>query len=68
LITHEHGDHFDLPTLEALVVDGTEIIANPAVFAMLPEALTSNAREMANGESDSFGDIEIEAIPAYNTT
>ncbi|SDG21161.1 MBL fold metallo-hydrolase [Pelagibacterium luteolum] len=68
LITHEHGDHFDLPTLEAIIVEGTEIIANPAVFAMLPEALAANAREMANGDTDSFGDIAIEAIPAYNTT
>jgi L-ascorbate metabolism protein UlaG (beta-lactamase superfamily) len=68
LITHEHGDHYEPETLEAITGEGTEIIANPAVFAMLPDALTSNAREMANGDSDSFGDIGIEAIPAYNTT
>lgn len=68
LITHEHGDHFDLETLDAIVGETTEIIANPAVFATLPEALAANAREMANGDTDSFGDITIEAVPAYNTT
>lgn len=68
LITHEHGDHFDLPTLQAIVGENTEIIANPAVFAMLPDDLAAKAREMANGDSDSFGDIAIEAIPAYNTS
>ncbi|WP_332713592.1 MBL fold metallo-hydrolase [Pelagibacterium mangrovi] len=68
LVTHEHGDHFELETLEALMGEATEIITNPAVFAMLPEALAARAREMANGDTDSFGDIAIEAVPAYNTT
>ncbi|RDE09656.1 MBL fold metallo-hydrolase [Pelagibacterium lacus] len=68
LITHEHGDHFDAGTLEGIAGEDTEIIANPAVFAMLAEPLAARARQLANGESDSFGEIAIAAIPAYNTT
>lgn len=68
LITHEHGDHYDAATLSALIGENTEIIANPAVFEMLPEDLRGKARQMANGDNDSFGDIAIEAVPAYNTT
>lgn len=68
LITHEHGDHFDLETIEAVLGEETEIIANPAVLDMLPENLATRARALANGESDNFRDIAIEAIPAYNTT
>lgn len=68
LITHEHGDHYDPDTLSAVVGDDTELITNPAVFEMLPEELGSRARQMANGDTDAFGEIDIEAIPAYNTT
>lgn len=68
LITHEHGDHYEPETLEAILGENTEIITNPAVFAMLPEPLAARARQLANGERDTFGDIPIEAIPAYNTT
>ncbi|QUJ76680.1 MBL fold metallo-hydrolase [Sulfitobacter albidus] len=68
LITHEHGDHYDQPTLDGIVVEQTQIVANPAVFAMLPEAMQAKATEMANGDSGGFGDVSIEAIPAYNTT
>lgn len=67
LITHEHGDHYDVPTLEGI---GTEvpIITNPAVYDMLPEALKARATAMENGASAMQGEIGIEAVPAYNIT
>ncbi|MBW3097135.1 MBL fold metallo-hydrolase [Pseudohoeflea coraliihabitans] len=68
LITHEHGDHYNADTLAALVGDKTEIIANPAVHAMLPQTLKERARLVSNGENILFGGMQIEAIPAYNIT
>jgi len=68
LITHEHGDHYDVDTLTALVGDDTKLLTNPAVYDMLPEELKSKASAIANGESTTIGDIAIDAIPAYNTT
>lgn len=68
LITHEHGDHFKLETLEALVKEGTPLVTNPAVYAKLPAAMQANATQLANGESTAFDDMGIEAIPAYNLT
>lgn len=68
LITHEHGDHYNVDTLTAVVGDNTQIIANPAVYEMLPEALKAKASMLANGETAVFNDILIEAVPAYNTT
>lgn len=68
LITHEHGDHFDLPTLEAIATGGVPILTNPAVYDMLPESLKAQATAIGNGETTSANDIGIEAIPAYNTT
>jgi L-ascorbate metabolism protein UlaG (beta-lactamase superfamily) len=68
LITHEHGDHYDVPTLTALVGEQTQLVTNPAVFDMLPEELKAKATSIGNGESHTVGDLRIEAIPAYNTT
>lgn len=66
LITHEHGDHFDLPTLQAL--PGVAIIANPAVHAMLPPEMQARATAMANGDQAQAIGMGIEAVPAYNTS
>lgn len=66
LITHEHGDHFDLPTLQAL--PAAAIIANPAVHGMLPADLQGRATAMANGDQAQAIGLGIEAVPAYNTT
>lgn len=68
LITHEHGDHYNAETLTALVGDNTTLITNPAVLEMLPEPLKAKASAIANGESTTWNDIAIDAIPAYNTT
>ena len=68
LITHEHGDHYNVDTLNAVGGDDTPIIANPAVFAMLPEEMQGRATELANGDSTEALGITIEAIPAYNIT
>jgi L-ascorbate metabolism protein UlaG (beta-lactamase superfamily) len=68
LITHEHGDHYNADTLAAVVGENTQIITNPAVYEMLPEALKAKASMVANGETAMFKNLSIEAIPAYNTT
>lgn len=68
LITHEHGDHYNADTLAALAGDDVQIITNPAVFDMLPEALAAKASKVANGENAEFNGLPINAIPAYNIT
>ncbi|MEJ6395590.1 MBL fold metallo-hydrolase [Gymnodinialimonas sp. 2305UL16-5] len=64
LITHEHADHYDPPTLAALVGSETQIIANPAVQAQLDHPATV----LANGESVLWEGAGILAIPAHNLT
>ena len=67
LITHEHGDHYDAPTLEAIAGDAP-LIVNPAVYDMLPETLKANATAMANGDAGEVVGLPIKAVPAHNTT
>ena len=68
LITHEHGDHFKLGTLSGLAKETTKLIANPAVFAKLPDDLKAKSTSIGNGQSSTFNGMKIDAIPAYNTT
>jgi L-ascorbate metabolism protein UlaG (beta-lactamase superfamily) len=68
LITHEHGDHYKPETLAAIVGPDTKLLTNPAVFDMLPAGLKEKASSIANGETGSFRNITIDAVPAYNTT
>lgn len=67
LITHGHGDHFDVPTLEAIAGEAV-LITNQDVFDKLPEALKANATAMANGEDGTVLDLPIRAVAAHNTT
>jgi L-ascorbate metabolism protein UlaG (beta-lactamase superfamily) len=67
LITHGHGDHFDIPTLEAIA--GTApILTSQEVFDRLPEALKANASAIANGEDVSLNGMIVRAVPAHNVT
>ena len=68
LITHEHGDHYNAETLTAVSAGKTQLLTNIAVYDMLPEELKAMAQSLANGDSTDALGIEIEAVPAYNTT
>lgn len=68
LVTHEHGDHLNNDTLAAVLGDNTILISNAGAQAKMTPELASRAQVIANGETTNFGEIGIEAIPAYNTT
>jgi L-ascorbate metabolism protein UlaG (beta-lactamase superfamily) len=68
LLTHEHGDHFSVPTLIDLVGPKTVIVAPQNVVNMMPDALKAKAKVMKNGEKETLDGIGIEAVEEYNTT
>jgi len=63
LITDVHGDHMDPDSIQQVSKDGTEILAAPAVVKTV-----THAKPIANGESKTWQEWSIEAIPAYNLT
>ena len=60
-LTHEHGDHFDKEALKQLTGDETQLITNKRCAEML-----GYGEIMVNGQSSTFNDITVEAVPAYN--
>lgn len=68
LVTHEHGDHLNNDTLAAVMGENTVLISNQGAKDKMTEELAARAQVIGNGDTTSFGDIQIEAIPAYNTT
>lgn len=64
LITHEHGDHLDPKAISALEKNGTLLITNEASSRILGKGTV-----MKNGDKLTPVDyMDIEAVPAYNTT
>jgi L-ascorbate metabolism protein UlaG (beta-lactamase superfamily) len=67
LLTHGHGDHFDVPTLEA-IAGSAPLLTNADVFGKLPDTLKANAKSIANGEDGELDGVKLKAIAAHNTT
>jgi L-ascorbate metabolism protein UlaG (beta-lactamase superfamily) len=63
LVTHEHGDHFDMKTIESIRKQGTTLILTAKCNAAQPGL---NGIVLRNGEHKKIGDIDVEAVPAYN--
>src|SRR5436305_757010 len=61
LITDIHGDHMDPDSIKAISKAGTEILAPPAVVQTV-----TTGKTIANGETKTWQDWTIDAIPAYN--
>lgn len=60
-VTHEHGDHFDKDAIKILSREGTQLIMNKRCADMY-----GPCGVLANGQSAQFGDISVDAVPAYN--
>lgn len=69
LITHEHGDHADpvslgpIGTLTNAMVYGSPACIEVAKAAGVPD---DRARVLAHGESVTFGDLKVTAVPMYD--
>jgi L-ascorbate metabolism protein UlaG (beta-lactamase superfamily) len=61
LISDIHGDHMDPDAVKTLSKAGTDIIAPPAVVKTI-----TTAKPLANGQTTTWDQWTIEAIPMYN--
>ena len=61
LITDIHGDHMDPDSIKAISKTNTEILAPPAVVQTV-----TTGKTIANGETRTWQDWTVQAIPAYN--
>jgi L-ascorbate metabolism protein UlaG (beta-lactamase superfamily) len=63
LITHDHFDHFSRDDVVRLASDGTTVVGPPTVT----EQLKGRTITIAPGESVEIEELEVAALPAYNT-
>ena len=61
LIGHEHGDHFDLPLIDQLSTEKTQLVLTPLCHKKIGRGIV-----LKNGEAATVEGIRIEAVPAYN--
>jgi L-ascorbate metabolism protein UlaG (beta-lactamase superfamily) len=66
LVSHQHGDHFNAGTLQAVAGPEAVIIAPAAVAGSLPTSLRERTIALPNGTSTNVLGITVEAVPAYN--
>ena len=61
LVTHEHGDHLDTDAIVKIVKDNTRIVYTERCAKEYPGGIV-----MKNGDRETVGGLDIEAVPAYN--
>ncbi len=60
LVTHDHGDHLDKETIQLLSTDKTEVVISKSCTGKV------DGHVLENGQSGTFQNIPVEAVPAYN--
>lgn len=66
LITHAHGDHMHIETLQALDTKGVAMIVPQSVADELPDEFSDQLIILDNGETTDQQGISIRAVPMYN--
>jgi len=64
LVTHEHGDHFNIETINSLMKPTSILYMNQRCFDQMNKGMV-----LRNGDSRKITkDISMKVVPAYNTT
>lgn len=66
LITHIHGDHFDMKTLNGLDLSHATLVVPQSVADKMPAAWKNKIVVLHNGESKEIHGIPVKAIAMYN--
>ena len=61
IITHNHGDHLDIKTIDLIIQENTKFLSNKSSFDKL-----NKGQIITNNESITLDGLLIESIPAYN--
>jgi|SRR3972149_2164584 len=64
LVTHQHGDHFDISAIHKILKENTKVILTEKCFENAEDLI--NTIILKNGENTDIYGISIEAVPAYN--
>ncbi len=74
IITHEHKDHYDAQIVRTLLQKSTDLVVNSRVYEMIQQDFTQgeiaaeHIHAMKNGDSYTWQNLKMTAVPAYNTT
>lgn len=66
LITHAHGDHFSMQTLNSLDTSKAVVVMPQSVAEKAGKHVGKSLRVMANGDDATVAGIGIHAMPMYN--
>jgi L-ascorbate metabolism protein UlaG (beta-lactamase superfamily) len=66
LLSHLHHDHFDKPSLRRLASPGTTALLPSGTTKYLEGIKFGGVREVREGESFRFGDVDIHVVPAWH--
>jgi L-ascorbate metabolism protein UlaG (beta-lactamase superfamily) len=66
LISHEHFDHLNLEDLNKIVSSNTTVVAHAQSKSELSKLKVKEIKIVKPGDKVRFGDMSIEAVPAYN--
>ena len=66
LVSHEHDDHCSVDDLKKITTPNTTIVAHAQSKNELSKLKVKEIKIIKPGDKVKFGDIEVEAVPAYN--
>lgn len=68
LITHSHYDHCSIGDVKKLIKENTTIVCPPDCVSKVTGSVEKgHLKIMTPGSTEKIGDINIEAVPSYNT-